>query len=69
VSIRVRLVLLFSLSALGALAFFGLIAYDTASDDNHQREGALLREAFAPLVPRLSSAVQTGRDIDPLLAR
>ncbi len=68
-STRVRLVLLFSLSAIGALAFFGFIAYDTASDANHQREVALLRQAFAPLIPRLSAAVQTGRDIDPLLAR
>ena len=68
-SIRVRLVLLFSLSAIAALAFFGFIAYDTAAQDNDKRETALLRQALAPLAPRLAAAVRAGHGIDPLLAR
>lgn len=68
-SIRVRLVILFSLCSIAALAFFGFIAYDSASRDSDKQETALLRQALAPLAPQLASAIRTGRGVGAVLAR
>lgn len=68
-TIRVRLIALFSLCAIGALSFFGFIAYDTAARDNDAKAATLLRQVFEPFAPRLARAIRHKGDAAALVAR
>lgn len=67
-SLRAKLLLIFTLTALSALTFFAFIAYDTATETSRDKEIALLRQVFANDIKEAVAAIASGTSINEALA-
>jgi len=68
-NIRIKFLIIFSISAFAALSFFGYVAYDTALDESDRNESESMFEIFKPDIQAVSEAVKNDQDIETTILK
>jgi len=63
-NIRIKFLIIFSISAFAALSFFGYVAYDTALEESDRNESESMFEIFKSDLKTVSEAVKNNQDIE-----
>lgn len=68
-NIRLKFLIIFSISAFAALSFFGYVAYDTALEQSDRNESESMFEVFKTDLLSVSEAVKNNADIDAAVSK